>query len=128
MGGERCLLHICTELHLFVKVGQPVHALELVALQLAIEDGGLGDFLSGVDGWVGQAVALSKARGGGQRRRAGGRVQRRAAAVFRLLVKHQRLRQRRGRGCQSRAEHPSEDTHVRLYLVLMNVVGFFGIP
>lgn len=53
-----------TERHLFVKVGQPVHALELVALELAVEDGGLGDFLSSVDGGVGQAVALSEARGG----------------------------------------------------------------
>lgn len=97
--GRGCLLHILTQLHLFVKVGQPVHALELVALELAVEDGGLGDLLSSVDGRVGEAVALSEAGAGARRRRAGGRMQRRAAAVFRLLIKHQRLRTgTRGRG------------------------------
>lgn len=69
-GGRECLLHILTQLHLFVKVGQPVHALELVALELAVEDGGLGDLLSSVDGRVGEAVALSEAGAGARRRRA----------------------------------------------------------
>lgn len=46
--------------HLLIKVSQPVHSLELVALQFAIEDGGLWDVIASVDGGVGEAVALSE--------------------------------------------------------------------
>lgn len=46
--------------HLLVKVSQPVHSLELVALQFAIEDGGLWNVVACVDGGVGEAVALSE--------------------------------------------------------------------
>lgn len=46
--------------HLLVEVSQPVHALELVALQFAIEDGGLWNVVACVDGGVGEAVALSE--------------------------------------------------------------------
>lgn len=48
--------------YLFIKIGQPVHALELVTLQFAIEDCGLGNVFACIDGWVGKAVALSKPR------------------------------------------------------------------
>lgn len=46
--------------HLLIKVSQPVHSLELVALQFAIEDGGLWDVIACVDGRVGEAVALAE--------------------------------------------------------------------
>ena len=71
--------------HLLIKVGQPVHAFELVSLQLAVEDGGLGDVVSGLDGGVGQAVALPKSR-------TGGGMLGRTATVPRLLVKQTSLR------------------------------------
>jgi len=48
------------KMYLFIKVGKPVHALELVTLELAVEHGGLRDLLAGVDGGVGEAVALSE--------------------------------------------------------------------
>jgi len=69
--------------HLFVEVGQPVHAFELVALEQAVEADGLRDVLAGLDGGVGQAVAVSEpgARAGGG-----------AAAVLGLGVERPRLR------------------------------------
>lgn len=77
-------------MYLLVEVGQPVHALELVPLEFAVEDAGLRDFLPCVDRRVGEAVALSEP-GAGARGRAGD-AHRRAAAVLRLLVEHARLR------------------------------------
>lgn len=56
LNGMTCLTH------LFIEVGQPVHAFELVALQLAVEHGGLRNVFSGLDGRVGQAVAFPKPR------------------------------------------------------------------
>ena len=50
--------------YLLIEVGQPVHALELVAFEFAVEDGGLRNVFTRVDGRVGEAVALSKARAG----------------------------------------------------------------
>lgn len=47
-------------MYLLVKVSKPVHSLQLVALQLAIEDGGLWNVVTCVDGGVGKAVALSE--------------------------------------------------------------------
>lgn len=49
-------------MYLLIKVSQPVHSLELVALQFAIEDGGLGNIVTCMDGGVGKAVALSEPR------------------------------------------------------------------
>lgn len=48
--------------YLFIEVGQPVHALELVTFEFAIEDGGLRNVFTCMDGWVGKAVALSEPR------------------------------------------------------------------
>lgn len=75
--------------YLLVQVGQPVHALQLVPLEFAVEDGGLGNVFTRVDGRIGEAVALPEA---GARGGAAGRVQRGAAAVLGLLVEHPRLR------------------------------------
>lgn len=57
---ERAHTHLCafTSTDLFVKVSEPVHALELVGFELAVEDGGLRDVLSSLDGGIRQAVAL----------------------------------------------------------------------
>lgn len=52
--------------YLFIKVSQPVHALELVTLEFAVEDCGLRNVFACMDGWVGKAVALSKPRAGGR--------------------------------------------------------------
>lgn len=46
--------------YLFIEVGQPVHALELVTLEFAVEDGGLWNVFACMDGRVGKAVALSE--------------------------------------------------------------------
>lgn len=48
--------------YLLIEVGQPVHALELVTLEFAVEYGWLRNVFTCMDGWVGKAVALSKPR------------------------------------------------------------------
>lgn len=60
-----CYIRSCSSVttsrgYLFIEVSQPVHALELVALELAVEDCGLWDVFARMDGWVGEAVALPK--------------------------------------------------------------------
>ena len=50
--------------YLFIQVGQPVHAFELVTLEFAVEDGRLRNVFAGVDGRVGEAVALPEPRAG----------------------------------------------------------------
>lgn len=72
--------------HLLIEVGQPVHAFQLVALQLPIEDGGLWDVLTSSDRRVGQAVALPEAGVWGGGHTLGGE-----AADLGLLVEQPRL-------------------------------------
>jgi len=76
--------------YLFIEVGQPVHALELVTLEFAVEDGGLRDFFPRVDGRVGEAVALSEPTA--ETRGRAGRAHRGEAAVLGLLGEHPHLR------------------------------------
>lgn len=72
--------------YLLVKVSQPVHALELVGLEFAVEDGGLRNFLAGLDGGIRETVALPEPGAA-----PAGDVQRGAATVLRLLVELPRL-------------------------------------
>lgn len=71
-----------SDTYLFVEVCQPVHAFQLIALKLAIENGGLRNVVTSLDGRVGQAVALPKAGPWHT-----SRMQRGTATVLRLLIK-----------------------------------------
>lgn len=118
--------------YLFIEVGQPVHAFELITLKFSVENGGLRNVLACMDGGVWQTVALSKPRGQSWGH-AARNMQRGTAAVFGLFVKHPCLREETTKGYLRVLlfvgdDRISIDGGISAYSLLVNLISFSSIP